>query len=98
MLEEKETLEEKLALSEYELRLAQEDILKLKTELEKKSETPTRGTSGMLFFYLLINLLLGLSSVTKMLNVESSSGSCSILVTIQTKSCSPTLGDIYLDF
>lgn len=93
MLEEKETLEEKLALSEYELRLAQEDILKLKTELEKKSETPTRGTSGMLFFY-----LLSLSSVTKMLNVESSSGSCSILVTIQTQSCSPTLGDIYLDF
>ncbi|KAL6960962.1 hypothetical protein U1Q18_038727 [Sarracenia purpurea var. burkii] len=38
LLEEKEALEEKLALSEYELRLAQEDILKLKDELQKKTE------------------------------------------------------------
>lgn len=46
LLEEKETLEEKLALSEYELRLAQEDIVKLKTELEKKSENPVHDTNG----------------------------------------------------
>ncbi|XP_076960727.1 uncharacterized protein LOC143637161 isoform X2 [Bidens hawaiensis] len=38
LLEEKEALEEKLAIRDYESRLAQEDILKLKTELQKKSE------------------------------------------------------------
>lgn len=35
LLEEKEALEEKLALCEYEFRLAQEDIVKLKAELQK---------------------------------------------------------------
>ncbi|KAJ7975767.1 lisH domain and HEAT repeat-containing protein [Quillaja saponaria] len=40
LLEEKEALEEKLALSEYELRLSQEDVSKLKTELQKKTEYP----------------------------------------------------------
>ncbi|KAJ9173040.1 hypothetical protein P3X46_016216 [Hevea brasiliensis] len=40
LLEEKEAIAEKLALSEYELRLAQEDILKLKTELQKKKDLP----------------------------------------------------------
>ncbi|EEF34329.1 conserved hypothetical protein [Ricinus communis] len=40
LLEEKETIAEKLALSEYELRLAQEDISKLKTELQKKTDLP----------------------------------------------------------
>ncbi|KAL8231137.1 hypothetical protein R6Q57_000915 [Mikania cordata] len=38
LLEEKEALAEKLAIKDYEGRLAQEDILKLKTELQKKSE------------------------------------------------------------
>ncbi|PON49229.1 LIS1 motif containing protein [Trema orientale] len=38
LLEEKEALEEKLAISEYELRLAQEDISKIKTKLQKKNE------------------------------------------------------------
>lgn len=38
LLEEKEALEEKLAIRDYENRLAQEDILKFKTELQKKSE------------------------------------------------------------
>ncbi|KAI8003858.1 hypothetical protein LOK49_LG08G00427 [Camellia lanceoleosa] len=38
LLEEKEALEEKLALSEYALRLAQEDTLKLKANLQKKTE------------------------------------------------------------
>ncbi|XP_022992815.1 lisH domain and HEAT repeat-containing protein KIAA1468-like [Cucurbita maxima] len=38
LLEEKEAIEEKLAISEYELRLAQEDISKLKIELQKKNE------------------------------------------------------------
>ncbi|XP_062150654.1 uncharacterized protein LOC133859309 [Alnus glutinosa] len=40
LLEEKEAIEEKLAISEYELRLAQEDILKYKAELQKKAEIP----------------------------------------------------------
>ncbi|KAK1576809.1 hypothetical protein Q3G72_016663 [Acer saccharum] len=40
LLEEKESLEEKLAICEYELRLAQEDITKLKTDLQKKIELP----------------------------------------------------------
>ncbi|CAI9110642.1 OLC1v1010704C1 [Oldenlandia corymbosa var. corymbosa] len=46
LLEEKEALEEKLAFSEYELRLAQEDVTKLKNELEKKSEAVLGGTNG----------------------------------------------------
>lgn len=39
LLEEKESLEEKLAVSDYELRLAQEDIHKLKAELQRKFES-----------------------------------------------------------
>ncbi|TKY64816.1 LisH domain and HEAT repeat-containing protein KIAA1468 [Spatholobus suberectus] len=38
LLEGKEAAEEKLAISDYELRLAQEDTLKLKSELQKKAE------------------------------------------------------------
>ncbi|KAK4367959.1 hypothetical protein RND71_011751 [Anisodus tanguticus] len=45
LLEEKEALEEKLALCEYEFRLAQEDIVQLKTELQKKSQTVPRPIS-----------------------------------------------------
>ncbi|XP_024983065.1 lisH domain and HEAT repeat-containing protein KIAA1468 homolog isoform X2 [Cynara cardunculus var. scolymus] len=41
LLEEKEALAEKLAIRDYENRLAQEDILKLKTELQKKCEART---------------------------------------------------------
>ncbi|KAG2710751.1 hypothetical protein I3843_04G042100 [Carya illinoinensis] len=40
LLEEREAMEEKLAISEYELRLAREDISKLKAELNKKAEIP----------------------------------------------------------
>lgn len=39
LLEEKEALEEKLALCEYEFRLSQEDIVQLKSELQKRSQT-----------------------------------------------------------
>lgn len=46
LLEEKEALEEKLAIRDYENRLAQEDILKLKTELQKKSEARLDESSG----------------------------------------------------
>jgi hypothetical protein len=46
LLEEKEAMEEKLAISEYELRLAQEDILKYKAELQKKTEIPPDELNG----------------------------------------------------
>ncbi|CAN1122658.1 RAB11-binding protein RELCH homolog [Linum perenne] len=43
LLEENEATREKLALSEYELRLAHEDISKLKSDLQKKVDlTPTQ--------------------------------------------------------
>lgn len=45
LLEEKEALEKKLALCEYEFRLAQEDIVQLKTELQKKSQAIPRPIS-----------------------------------------------------
>ncbi|KAK4416466.1 RAB11-binding protein RELCH [Sesamum alatum] len=46
LLEEKESLEEKLAVREYELRLAQEDILNLKAEVLKKTESNLDESSG----------------------------------------------------
>ncbi|XP_047336522.1 RAB11-binding protein RELCH homolog [Impatiens glandulifera] len=46
LLEEKEALVEKLSLNEYELRLAREDIEKLKTELEKKSKPSSDELNG----------------------------------------------------
>ncbi|WOH10287.1 hypothetical protein DCAR_0729754 [Daucus carota subsp. sativus] len=45
LLEEKETLVEKLAIAEYELRLAQEDATKLKGELQKKTDITPRSPS-----------------------------------------------------
>ncbi|XP_048129377.1 RAB11-binding protein RELCH isoform X1 [Rhodamnia argentea] len=45
LLEEKQALEEKMAFCEYELRLAQEDITKLKAELQKKSEVSANELS-----------------------------------------------------
>ncbi|KAG0464081.1 hypothetical protein HPP92_020150 [Vanilla planifolia] len=39
LLEEKQVVEEKLAVTEYDLRLAQEDVSRLKSELEKMNET-----------------------------------------------------------
>lgn len=47
LLEEKETLVEKLAITEYELRLAQEDATKFKGELQKKSYTTPIEPNGM---------------------------------------------------
>lgn len=46
MLEEKEALAEKLAISEYEFRLAQEDITRLKTEGQKKSDPSIDKSEG----------------------------------------------------
>ncbi|GAB4827922.1 hypothetical protein Ancab_034806 [Ancistrocladus abbreviatus] len=45
--EEKEALQEKLAITEYELRLAQEDISKLKDEVQKKAELPVIEVNGI---------------------------------------------------
>ncbi|XP_031397965.1 RAB11-binding protein RELCH isoform X2 [Punica granatum] len=45
LLEEKEALEEKLAICEYELRLAKEDVAKLKTELQRKTESSLTESS-----------------------------------------------------
>lgn len=50
MLEEKEAIEERLAISEYELRLAQEDILKFKTELQNKTESLVKDLRGTFQF------------------------------------------------
>ncbi|KAL9158443.1 hypothetical protein ABFS82_08G069300 [Erythranthe guttata] len=47
LFEEKESLEEKLAVREYELRLAQEDILNLKAELLKKTESNVEESTGL---------------------------------------------------
>ncbi|KAL8117968.1 hypothetical protein AgCh_015750 [Apium graveolens] len=46
LLEEKEALVEKLAITEYELRLAQEDATKLKGELQKKTDTTPIELNG----------------------------------------------------
>ncbi|CAH9132432.1 unnamed protein product [Cuscuta epithymum] len=39
LLEERETIDEKLALAEYDLRLAHEDITKLKNDLQRRNRT-----------------------------------------------------------
>lgn len=51
LVEEKETVEEKLAISQYELRLAQEDLLRLKAELQKRDEYPPDKSSGWYFLF-----------------------------------------------
>lgn len=56
LLEEKEALEEKLAISDYEFRLAQEDILKLKSELQKNVEN-TLDENGRPWFWFMSGLL-----------------------------------------
>lgn len=56
LLEEKEALEEKLAIRDYENRLAQEDILKFKNELQKKSEARLDESAGKYFIYLLFTI------------------------------------------
>ena len=50
MLEDKIAAEEKLAISEYELRLAQEDLAKLQSELKRMAESPAVIESDGLFF------------------------------------------------
>jgi len=54
LLEEKEAIAEKLAISKYELRLAQEDISKLKIELQKKKEARSVVLSGNIYIYIYI--------------------------------------------
>lgn len=47
LLEEKVAAEEKMAISEYELRLAQEDLSRLKAELQKQREFLTDESNGL---------------------------------------------------
>lgn len=51
LLEAKEQVEEKLAISEYELRLAQEDLARLKTELQRQQESHPDGLDGSFFIH-----------------------------------------------
>jgi len=51
LVEEKETVQEKLAISEYELRLAQEDLSRLKKELQKLKESYPDGVNGLFFIF-----------------------------------------------
>lgn len=46
LLEERESLEEKLALTEYDLRLAQEDIVKLKDDLQRRAQSVLDQNNG----------------------------------------------------
>lgn len=61
MLEEKEALSEKLAISEYEFRLAQEDITRLKTEGQKRSDCSIDKLKGIYLYtelFVLLSLLI----------------------------------------
>ncbi|KAJ6803207.1 lisH domain and HEAT repeat-containing protein KIAA1468-like protein [Iris pallida] len=46
LLEEKVSVEEKLAISEYKLRLAEEDLSRMRTELQKQNEPSSGATNG----------------------------------------------------
>ena len=53
LLEEKISTEAKLALAEYDLRLAQEDVARLTSELQKQKESSSQEANGLfvcLFF------------------------------------------------
>ena len=58
MLEEKEAIAEKLAISKYELRLAQEDISKLKIELQKKKEARSVVLSGNIYISIIYHIYI----------------------------------------
>jgi hypothetical protein len=47
LLEEKIAAEEKLALTEYDLRLAKEDLSQLKLELQKQKESSPDDSNGL---------------------------------------------------
>lgn len=47
LLEEKIAAQEKLALAEYDLRLAKEDLSQLKLELQKKKESSPEDSNGL---------------------------------------------------
>jgi hypothetical protein len=46
LLEEKIAAEEKLALTDYDLRLAREDLSRLKLELQKQKESSPDGSNA----------------------------------------------------
>jgi hypothetical protein len=47
LLEEKIAAQEKLALAEYDLRLAKEDLSQLKLELQKQKESSPERSNGL---------------------------------------------------
>jgi hypothetical protein len=49
LLEEKVSTEAKLALAEYDLRLAQEDVARLTLELQKQKESSPQDANGLFF-------------------------------------------------
>lgn len=51
LLEEKISTEAKLALAEYDLRLAQEDVARLTSELQKQKESSSQEANGFFFFF-----------------------------------------------
>lgn len=55
LLAEKEALSEKVAISEYELRLAQEDIARLKAEGQKKSDCSIDKLKGTLLWWMRVH-------------------------------------------
>jgi len=47
LLEEKVAAQERLALAEYDLRLAKEDLSQLKLELRKQKESSSEDSNGL---------------------------------------------------
>jgi len=47
LLEEKVAAQERLALAEYDLRLAKEDLSQLKLELRKQNESSSEDSNGL---------------------------------------------------
>lgn len=82
LFEEKELLEEKVAVREYELRLAQEDISSLKAELLKKTETNLDESRGnySIGSYLSLNILSIVTNVTLILLCTHENDFCIFLL------------------
>ena len=57
VLEEKVTVEEKLAITEYELRLAQEDLSRLREELQKQKQYFPDDLNGPFLMFNIIPMI-----------------------------------------
>ncbi|KAL0332456.1 UNVERIFIED_CONTAM: hypothetical protein Scaly_2147100 [Sesamum calycinum] len=74
LLEEKESLEEKLAVREYELRLAQEDILSLKAEVLKKTEYNLDESRDAVPIFLFTDVIFSQGSLGAHANTTANNG------------------------